>query len=93
MSRRALITTFCVVLAVLHQDFWWKADPTLVFGVLPISLAYHVGWTFLVAFGWFLVGKFCWPVGLDADPPVTSRKPIAPGAAADKGDFTNPPAR
>ena len=57
-----------LLLFVLHQDFWWKNDPTLVFGFLPISLAYHVVWTLLVALGWFLVGKFCWPEGLDEEP-------------------------
>jgi len=94
MSRRALIISFFVLLAVLHQDFWWKADPTLVLGVLPISLAYHLVWTFLVAFGWFLVGKYCWPVGLDQKPEVTSGKPLAPGAAVvGKDDRTIPPAR
>jgi len=93
MSRRAPIISFVVLLAVFHQDFWWKADPTLVLGVLPISLAYHVVWTLLIALGWFLVTKFCWPVGLDEEPTATSGKPVAPGAAAGKGDRTIPPAR
>jgi len=95
MSRRALITSFFVLLAVLHQDFWWKADPRLVLGVLPISLAYHVVWTLLVALGWFLVGKYCWPVGLDHEPASPSGKSVVPGTAAGKGkvDPTIPPAR
>ena len=65
MTKRTLIVTFFVLLFVLHQDFWWKDDPTLVLGFLPISLAYHIGWTLLVALGWFLVAKFFWPKGLD----------------------------
>ncbi len=66
MSKAKLIAAFFVLLFVLHQDFWWKGDATLVFGFLPVSLAYHVGWTLLVALGWFWVGKYCWPAGLDA---------------------------
>ncbi|MEO5959902.1 MAG: hypothetical protein ABIZ49_12670 [Opitutaceae bacterium] len=75
MSKRVLIVVFFVLLFVLHQDFWWKSDAALVLGVLPVSLAYHVGWTLLVAFGWFLVAKFCWPANLDdetATPPSKS---------------------
>ncbi|MEO7414653.1 MAG: hypothetical protein ABIZ81_14985 [Opitutaceae bacterium] len=68
MSKRALILAFFVLLFVLHQDFWWKNDPTLMLGFLPVSLAYHVVWTLLVALGWFFVGKFCWPRGLDEEP-------------------------
>ena len=67
MSKGTLIAGFFVLLFVLHQDFWWKDDARLVGGVLPISLAYHVVWTLLVAFGWFLVAKFCWPKKLDDD--------------------------
>ncbi len=33
-----------VLLAVLHQDFWWWDDGhTLVFGFMPVGLAYHAG--------------------------------------------------
>ena len=77
MSKRMLIGLFFIGLFFLHQDFWWKNDPTLVFGFLPVSLAYHVGWTLLVALGWFLVGKYCWPQGLDEEPvkPEKSTRP------------------
>ena len=69
MSKRTLIAGFLVLMFVLHQDFWLKGDPALVLGFLPISLAYHVGWTLLVALGWFLVARFCWPDHLDVEPP------------------------
>ena len=72
MSKRTLLILFFVLLLVLHQDSWWHDDATLVLGVFPVSLAYHVGWTLLVAVGWFLVTRFCWPVGLDDPPPTPS---------------------
>lgn len=61
MSRQTFIWAGFVLLLVLHQDFWWKDDPTLVFGFLPVSLAYQIVWTLLVALAWFLVAKYCWP--------------------------------
>jgi hypothetical protein len=78
MSKRTLIIGFFVLLFVLHQDFWWKDDPTLVLGILPISLAYHVVWTLLVALGWFLVCRFCWPHALDAAPSGSTPSPAEP---------------
>jgi hypothetical protein len=79
MSKRSLIVGFFLLLFILHQDFWWKDDPTLVLGILPISLAYHVVWTLLVALGWYLVGKYFWPHSLDEVPPgpaPTDSKPL-----------------
>lgn len=59
------VIAFFVLLFVLHQDFWWKDDPRLIAGVVPISVAYHVVWTLLIAVGWFFVARFYWPKGLD----------------------------
>lgn len=70
MSKRTLILGFFILLFVLHQDFWWRDDPRLVLGIMPVSLAYHVFWTVLVAFGWFLVARFCWPHELDKETPA-----------------------
>jgi len=67
MSKRILILLFFLLLLVLHQDFWWRSDATLVLGIFPVSLAYHIGWTLLVAVGWFMVTKFCWPHALDEE--------------------------
>lgn len=64
------IITF-VVLFVLHQDFWNWSDTTLVFGFLPIGLAYHAGFSIAAALFWFLVSKFAWPHAIEkwADEP------------------------
>lgn len=60
MSKK-LIFIFMVLLFILHQDFWLKDNGTLVFGFIPASLAYHMGFTLMAAFAWFLVVKFAWP--------------------------------
>jgi hypothetical protein len=72
MSKRTLLILFFALLLILHQDSWWRDDATLVFGVFPVSLAYHVGWTLLVAVGWFLVTRFCWPDHLEDQSPPPS---------------------
>ncbi len=55
-----------VVLAIAHQDFWWWDDSdTLVFGVLPVGLAYHAGISVMAAILWALAVRFCWPAYLD----------------------------
>ena len=55
-----------VLLAILHQDFWWwdTAKP-LIGGVVPIGLAYHALVSVLAAVFWGLATKYCWPKHLD----------------------------
>ena len=55
-----------VALYVLHQDFWfWREARPLVFGVLPIGLAYHAAYT-VASSGllWVLVRRH-WPAHLE----------------------------
>lgn len=55
------------ILFLLHQDFWFWTSTELVFGVLPIGLAYHVGYT-LVVFVWMaLLVTFAWPSEFESD--------------------------
>lgn len=62
-SARTLIWIAIIALIVLHQDFWfWDTFEPLIFGFLPIGLAYHVGISIAAAFVWFLATKFCYPV-------------------------------
>ncbi|MBH55059.1 MAG: hypothetical protein CMI18_12040 [Opitutaceae bacterium] len=67
MSNKLLIFLFLIVLLFLHQDFWFKDDPSLVFGFLPVTLAYHMVFTVVAAIGWLMVVKFAWPKGLDEE--------------------------
>ena len=69
-----------VALSVLHQDFWWWDDASVVFGFIPIGLAWHAGISLAAGLVWWLAVVFCWPQGLDADDPV------APASAATRAD-------
>lgn len=59
---RVLVYGLLVLLAIVHQDYWWwdKIDP-LVFGFVPIGLAYHAGVSIVAAILWAMAVKYCWP--------------------------------
>lgn len=48
-------------LFLLHQDFWWWNDATLLFGFMPIGLAYHALYSIAAAAVWSLAIHFAWP--------------------------------
>jgi len=59
-------------LAIIHQDFWFWDDPTLLFGFMPISLAYHAGISIAAAITWYMATIYCWPVDIDEAAPSES---------------------
>ena len=65
-SGRAIIGILFVVLFVLHHDFWFWSDKRLVFGFLPIGLAYHALFSIAAACLWFTALKIAWPSDLEA---------------------------
>jgi hypothetical protein len=49
-GKAFLLTILILAVYFLHQDFWnWKKAEPLVFGFLPIGLAYHAGYSILAA--------------------------------------------
>ena len=52
---------FVIVLAIVHYDFWFWHDTTLVFGFMPIGLAFHALISVLAGVAWWLVAKYAWP--------------------------------
>ena len=66
MKKVFLLTAMIAVIYVLHQDFWnWKASDPLIFGFLPIGLAYHAGYSILAAIMMAVLVKFAWPSHLE----------------------------
>ncbi len=75
---KKLVYALIVLLLIVHQDFWWWDDyEPLVFGFIPIGLAYHAGVSLAAAVLWALAIRYCWPTGLDDDEPSAA-------AAADR---------
>ena len=62
---KKLIYGGLVLLAILHQDFWWWHDSTLVFGFMPIGLAYHALYSVVAGLAWYLVLTYAWPSELE----------------------------
>lgn len=54
------------VLFFMHQDFWWWDDESLMFGFLPVGLAFHALFSIACALlGWAAI-KFAWPKKLES---------------------------
>jgi len=69
------LTVLIVAVYVLHQDFWnWKSAEPLVFGFLPIGLAYHAGYSVLAAILMAILVKLAWPKHLEDVEPTQTNK-------------------
>jgi hypothetical protein len=64
-----LLALWVLAVYVLHQDNWNWNDNTLVFGVLPMGLAYHAGFSILAAITLALLVRFAWPGHLEENIP------------------------
>lgn len=65
MKRKWVWYLPIVALAVLHQDSWWWGSTDLVFGFLPIGLAWHALISLGAGLGWWLVVRKAWPEEFD----------------------------
>ena len=66
--KKAIASVLVAGLYALHQDFWfWRQARPLVFGVLPIGLAYHVAFTLATSAVLMLLVKLLWPATLDPE--------------------------
>lgn len=68
MGPTARLGWFVAIAALfaLHQDFWWwrQARP-LLFGFLPVGLAYHGAYCLAVALLMWALTRFAWPSHLE----------------------------
>ena len=70
---RTVVWVLIVLLLIAHQDnFLWDND-TLVWGFMPIGLAYHAGISITASVVWFLATQFCWPAENKEDAMLTTR--------------------
>jgi hypothetical protein len=61
------LVIFC--LYALHQDVWyWTQARPLVFGFLPVGLAYHAAYCVAVAVLMWALTRLAWPADLEVHP-------------------------
>jgi len=78
--KKFLLFLMVAAVYVLHQDNWnWK-NSDLVFGFLPVGLAYHAGYSILAAVMMAVLVKFAWPKHLED---VQPEKPDANRGSTD----------
>ena len=66
MKKTILLTLLVLAVYALHQDFWnWKQAEPLLFGFMPIGLAYHAAYSFAAAALMCVFVKFAWPAHLE----------------------------
>jgi hypothetical protein len=53
-----------VLLLVLHHDWWLWDSEYLVFGFLPVGLAYHALISILAGVLWALATFYAWPTDI-----------------------------
>jgi hypothetical protein len=61
-----VLTALVAAVYLLHQDFWnWKKAEPLVFGFLPIGLAYQAAYSVLAAVMMAVLVRTIWPKHLE----------------------------
>ena len=68
---RSIVWPLLALLVILHHDFWFWDNSTLVFGWFPVGLLYHVGLSIVAAGFWLLTVQCAWPTYL-ADEATTT---------------------
>ena len=60
-----VVYALIVLMAIIHQDFWWWDNKTLVFGFMPLGLFYHALFSCMAAGVWALAIKLAWPSDIE----------------------------
>ena len=50
-----------ILLGIIHYDFWYWDDASLVFGFMPIGLFYQALISLAAGIVWALAVKYAWP--------------------------------
>jgi hypothetical protein len=79
---RLLLALVVVALYALHQDLWfWREARPLVFGFLPIGLAYHAAYCVAIAVLMWVLTRVAWPAHLERAAADTTRPAFAKASA------------
>ncbi len=65
--KKKLFWITLAVLMILHHDWWFWSDGTLLFGFLPIGLAYHALISLAAGILWAVAVFYAMPEVFEAD--------------------------
>ncbi len=60
-----VMAVITIIVALLHHDFWFWNDQTLVMGFMPIGLLYHMLFSIASAVLWATTMKIAWPTHIE----------------------------
>ena len=60
-----VVYALIVIMAIIHQDFWWWDNKTLVCGFMPLGLFYHALLSCMAAGVWDMAMKWAWPSDIE----------------------------
>ena len=70
-TKTIVLTLLVIIVYLLHQDSWnWTKSQPLLFGFLPVGLAYHAGYSILASILMAVLVKFAWPRHLEDVQPM-----------------------
>lgn len=74
--KTVLLTALVAAVYVLHQDSWnWKRADPLIFGFLPVGLAYQAAYSVVAAVMMAVLVRTVWPKHLeDIEPENKNRE-------------------
>lgn len=72
-NKRTWIYLLVILLAIFHQDFWLWNDVRLVFGFMPVGLAYHALYSVAAALIWALTAQRAGPDRTEQNDRTTDR--------------------
>jgi hypothetical protein len=76
--KKLLLFLLVALVYAAHQDVWnWRRPGPMVFGFLPIGLAYHAAYSIAAAVMMAILVRFAWPKGL-AEREASSSQPPPP---------------
>jgi hypothetical protein len=73
--KNLLLFLFVALVYVAHQDLCNWHDASLMFGFLPVGLAYHAAYSIATAVMMAVLVRFAWPKGLDQHETASPKPP------------------
>ena len=79
--KKFLLFLLILLVYLAHQDIWnWTKSAPMLFGFLPVGLAYHAGYSIVCAILMAVLVKFAWPRHLESEEKTAPEKNGTPHA-------------